>query len=416
MSARGSDIGICRSCSSELLEPVLDLGETPLANRLLDPGERGAEEPRHPLELLFCPRCTLVQLRRTVDPAELFGHYLYHSSVSPALLAHSEAHARELVRRRGLGPDSLVVEAASNDGYLLQYVRGAGVPVLGVEPAANLARLAEARGVPTRCRFFDRACAAELRGEGLRADVFLGNNVLAHAADLHGFVAGIREVLKPDGLAELEVPYVGDLVERLEFDTIYHEHLCYFSLTAVQVLFRRHGLRLADVERLPSRGGSLRVAAVLARAEADPAGLSRVVALLAEERARGMDSAAFYAGLAPRVAALRGELRELLEGLRRGGARIAAYGASAKGSTLLNCFGIGADLLEWVVDRSPHKQGRLTPGTQLEIRTPATLLEEAIDYALLLTWNFAEEILAEQSAWRNAGGRFIVPLPAVAIL
>jgi SAM-dependent methyltransferase len=403
----------CRSCRGVELVPVLDLGETPLANRLVAADALAAPEPRYPLRLVVCPACTLVQITDTVSPEELFRDYVYFSSFSDATLRHSERHAEELVARRRLGPTSLVVEIASNDGYLLQYVQRAGVPVLGIEPARNIAEIATGRGVPTRAEFFGRELATTLRGEGVRADAVLGNNVLAHVPDLDGFVGGAAHILADDGIVEFEFPYVGDLVEHLEFDTIYHEHLCYFSAHAIAALFARHGLVLADVVRIPIHGGSLRVTG---GRTADEPGRRRVEALLAEERARGIDRAAFYADFADRVAALGRELVATLRRLRGEGRRVAAYGASAKGATLLNVFGIGPDLVDYVVDRSTVKQGKLTPGSRLAIFPPERLAEDRPDYTLLLTWNFAEEILAQQARYRAQGGKFIVPVPRVEIV
>ncbi len=412
MSA-SSTIRACRSCEGRELLDVLDLGLQPLANRLLDADELDQEEPRFPLRLVFCPACGLVQITETVSPELLFRDYPYFSSVSDALLEHSREHAEALVAARGLGAEHRVVEVASNDGYLLQYFAARGVPVLGIEPARNVAEVARERGIPTRAEFFGREVAAALREEGVRADVLLANNVLAHVADLNGFVAGVARLLAPGGVAELEFPYVVDLVDRSEFDTVYHEHLCYFSAHAVEVLARRHGLVFTDVRRLPIHGGSLRV--TLAAALEKP-GRDRVEALLGEESARGVNRIDFHADLRARVEALRGELRALLTKLAGEGRRIVAYGASAKGSTLLNHFGIDGRLLDCVVDRSPAKQGRYTPGTHLPIRPAELLLEERPDYALLLTWNFAEEILAQQAAWREAGGRFVLPLPEVRVV
>ena len=402
----------CRSCGQGALDPVLDLGSTPLANRLLKREELTVDEPRFPLVLVFCPRCSLVQITETVAPEVLFREYLYFSSFSTDLLEHSRRHVEALTARRKLNARSLVVEVASNDGYLLQYFVAAGIPVLGIEPARNVARVANERGVRTVPEFFGLDCARRLRSDGHRADVLLGNNVLAHVADLNGFVAGAAHLLADDGIVELEFPYVGELVDNVEFDTIYHEHLCYFSAHAIEHLFQRHGLQLTDVERLPIHGGSLRVTGARA---IDAAGRRRVEALLDEEKRRGVDRHSFYAGLSARVDGLRTDLRRLLEGKKSEGKRIVAYGASAKGSTLLNCFGIDGRLIDYVVDRSTAKQGLFTPGTHLPIFSPARLVEERPDYALLLTWNFAAEILQQQAEYRQKGGRFIVPVPEVRI-
>ena len=329
------------------------------------------------------------------------------------------ANARELVSRlipeRRLGPASLAVEVASNDGYLLQYYKAAGIPVLGIEPAENIAKVAvEKRGIPTVTEFFGSALANRLAGDGHRADVIHANNVLAHVADLNGFVAGLRTVLKSDGVAALEFPYVGDMIESCEFDTIYHEHLCYFSLGTLLHLFARHGLKIVEVERVPIHGGSLLVQ--VARDESKQRPGPSVDALLAEENVRGMNRATFYRDFGRRVLALKDQLTALLGDLKRRGKRIAAYGAAAKGSTLLNTFGIGLDVLDFVVDRSPYKQGRYMPGVHIPIADPAKLCDAMPDYTLLLSWNFADEILRQQETYRRKGGKFIVPIPEVRVL
>jgi SAM-dependent methyltransferase len=366
-------------------------------------------EATFPLDLVFCPACALVQITETVPPEVLFREYAYLSSFSDTVVQNAEGIVRRLIGLEGLGSESLAVEIASNDGYLLQHYHHKGIPVLGIEPAANIARVArDERGIPTVCEFFGAELAAELVAGGRAADVVHGNNVLAHVADLNGVVRGIATVLKPRGVAVIEVPYVKDLIDHCEFDTIYHEHLCYFSLTALDRLFRRHRLVIRDVERIPIHGGTLRIFA--SRAEWAIPG-EAVKSLLAEEAAWGVDREEFYRGFGAKVERLRASLLELLGGLKAQGRRIAAYGASAKGSTLLNFFGIGADTLEFVVDRSTVKQGRYTPGTHLPILAPEKVLELRPDYLLLLTWNFADEILAQQQAFRDQGGRFIIPIP-----
>ncbi len=403
----------CRSCGAPALTPVLSLGSTPLANSLLTAEQLDGPEPVYPLDLAFCRDCTLVQITETVPPEKLFSQYLYFSSFSDTMLAHARRLAERLIESQGLGGSHLVVEVASNDGYLLQNYKRAGVPVLGIEPAANVARVArEERGVPTLCEFFGEPLARKLRDEGKRADVIHGNNVLAHVADLNGFVRGLALVLQDTGLAVIEVPYVKDMIDRCEFDTIYHEHLCYFSLTALYHLFGRHGLAIVDVERLPIHGGSLRV---FARREG--AGVAESVRrLLAEEEEWRVGSAGFYETFGERVKRLRRDLLGALSDLKAQGKRVAAYGASAKGSTLLNYLGIGRETLDFVVDRSTVKQGYYTPGTHLPIYGPEKLLAEMPDYVLLLTWNFEEEIMEQQAEYRRRGGRFIVPIPEVRVV
>jgi SAM-dependent methyltransferase len=392
---------------------VLDLGRVPLANRLLDAHQLDEPELTYPLELAFCPRCALLQITETVPPEILFREYVYFSSISDTMLRHSERIAERLIAERQLGPGSLVVEAASNDGYLLQFFAQRGIPVLGIEPARNIAAVARDKGVPTIAEFFGAELAEQLRGQGTQAAVLLANNVLAHVADLNGFVRGIKTLLAPDGRAVIEVPYARDMIDHVEFDTIYHEHLCYFTLTALDDLFRRHALAIVDVERIPIHGGSLRLVAAHAGAAAPG---TTVGLMLAEEQAWGVGRAEFYLGFGRRVAALKQNLLDLLGGLKREGKRLAAYGASAKGSTLVNYFGIGPETLDFVVDRSPHKQGRFTPGNHLPILPPGQLLEIMPDYVLLLTWNFSTEILEQQREYCIRGGRFIVPIPQLQVV
>jgi SAM-dependent methyltransferase len=401
----------CISCGASALKPVMSLGATPLANALLSKDGLAAPEPRFSLDLVFCEHCAMVQITEFVPPTQLFSDYAYFSSFSDTIVAAAKTLAGRLVAERKLGADSLVIELASNDGYLLQHYAAAGVPVLGIEPAANIAKVANERGIRTRSEFFGLECARRLVGEGLAADVAHANNVLAHVPDLNGFVAGIAAVLKPQGVAVIEAPYVRDMIEKCEFDTIYHEHLCYFSVSALAPLFARHGLTLVNIERIPVHGGSLRLFASKEGAQG-----AAVTALLDEERAAGMLGGDYYAGFAGRVAKLRTDLLALLAQLKAQGKRIAAYGASAKGSTLLNYFGIGGETLDYVVDRSTEKQGRYTPGTQLPILAPSHLATDRPDYLLLLSWNFLDEVLAQQAAYRAAGGKFIVPVPEVRVV
>ena len=397
----------CRSCGGRL-DVFLDLGKTPLANALPGPEDLGRPEARYPLEVALCASCALVQITETVPPETLFGEYLYFSSFSTTMVEHARSLAARLVPERKLDGGSLVMEIASNDGYLLQWYARAGIPVLGIEPAGNVARVAGERGIPTECAFFGREVAGRLAGEGKRADVVHAHNVLAHVADLNGFVAGLRILLKPEGVAIVEAPYLKDLLDRLEFDTIYHEHLFYFSVTALLPLFARHGLALEHVERIPIHGGSLRL--FVSHADARPPGKA-ALALLEEERGWHVADLGTYQVFARRIDGLRQELLKLLDGLRGEGKELAAYGASAKGSTLVNTFGIGPDRLAFVADRSTYKQGRLMPGVHIPIVPAETLLERQPHYVLLLTWNFADEILEQQAEYRRRGGKFIIPVP-----
>jgi SAM-dependent methyltransferase len=401
----------CRSCDRSGVQPILSLGQMPPANRLLRADQLDAPEPRYPLDLVFCPACSLVQITASIPPEELFREYVYFSSYSETMLASCEALAGRLTRERRLGDRHLVVEIASNDGYLLQFYQRLGVPVLGIEPARNIARVARERGIPMIEEFFGDDLAAHLLAQGRRADVIHANNVLAHVPDLNGMARGMAALLHDDGVVVIETPYVRDLVERAEFDTIYHEHLCYYSLTALDALFRRHGLVIQHVEHLAIHGGSLRLFAGRASHVSEA-----VSTLLDEERALGLDRLEYYQDLAARAATVKQRLCGLLTELTGRGQRVAAYGAAAKGATLLNYCGLGPGVIEYVVDRSIHKQGLYMPGVRLPIGPPTLLMERLPDYLLILAWNLADEIMRQQAAYRAAGGRFILPIPDVRIV
>jgi len=403
----------CRICGGTSFHPILSLGDTPLANALLHEADLTADEPVFPLDLVLCRTCSLVQITLSVPPERLFSHYAYFSSFSDAWVAHARRIALRLVEQRHLTGDSLVVEVASNDGYLLQHYQQAGIPVLGIEPADNIAQVARERGIPSVVRFFGQDFARELRDEGKAADVIHANNVLAHVPDLTGVVAGFQTLLAPGGIVVVEAPYLRDMIDHGEFDTIYHEHLCYFSLTALVRLFADHGLTIVDVERLPTHGGSLRIFAEHTRPDAtvQPA----VTTLLAEEQAWGVLDPTRYDAFAVDAARIRHDLVTLVRDLRAQGRRVAAYGAAAKGATLLNYCGLTSNDIDFVADRSTYKHGRFTPGAHVPILPAESLLERQPDDTVLLAWNFADEILAQQAAYRERGGRFIIPVPRVEI-
>jgi SAM-dependent methyltransferase len=404
-------ITTCRSCGSERLELVLSLGETPLTAAFLREEQLDRPERRYPLDVAVCRDCALMQVTESVPAEEIFcNDYPYYSSFSDALVEHARQNVEALIASRNLGPDSLAIELASNDGYLLQHFQARGVPVLGIDPAEGPARAAIERGIPTLCRFFGRELAAELRDEGKLADVVIANNVLAHVPDLNGFVAGIATVLKPDGVAVIEAPYAVELVERCEFDTIYHEHFCYFTVTSLVTLFRRHGLTLNRIERYPIHGGTLRL--FVSR---DPEVDASVRDLLRDEEERGVNDLAYYRDFAARVNDIRDDLRTTLARLKQEGASIAAYGAAAKGCILLNYARIGAETIDFVADRNVHKQGLYMPGVRIPVRDPSELMADMPDYVVLLAWNFKDEVLRQQAEYRGRGGKFIVPIPSISI-
>ncbi len=415
MSSRASAVTTCRSCGGPPPRLFLSLGSTPVANRLVHADALDTPDPSFPLEVGFCDRCALVQLTHVLPANEIFGEdYPYFSSFSDMLVRHAEKHANGLIASCGLGPGSLVVEVASNDGYLLKAFVERGIGVLGIEPTPGPAAAAREVGVPTREEFFGAELARQLVDEGLRADVIIANNVMAHVPDLGGFVEGLSVLLADDGVVTVENPAVGALLAHTEFDTVYHEHYCYFSTIAVDTLVRRHGLELVDVEEFEElHGGTLRW-------RMRKAGVSIpspcVAAVLEAERKAGLDSFETYASFGDDVRTLQAELTELLRTLRAGGATVAAYGAAAKGATLVNSTGLGTDMIDFVVDRNVHKQGKYLPGVRIPILDPTVLLERQPDYLLLLAWNLKNEIMTQQAEYARRGGKFIVPVPRPAVL
>jgi SAM-dependent methyltransferase len=405
----------CRFCGAPLSHVFVDLGAQPLANSYLEPEDLGKAEPFYPLRVYVCAACFLVQLPEEEKPEAIFSDYAYFSSYSESWLRHAETYAAAMIERFGLSSEHQVIEVASNDGYLLRWFKERGIPVLGVEPARNVAEAAEAAGIPTVVRFFGEATARDLAAKGQRADLLVGNNVLAHVPDLNDFVAGLKVLLAPSGVLTLEFPHLLRLVEEDQFDTIYHEHYSYFSFTTVRKVFAAHSLTLFDVEELPTHGGSLRIYARHDEDDSKPMG-ERVGDLLVREETARLGCLATYSAFADRVLRVKRDLLRFLIQAKEEGKSIAGYGAAAKGNTLLNYCGIRTDFLDYTVDRSPHKQGRYLPGTRIPIHTPDRLRETKPDYVLILPWNLKEEIMEQMADVRSWGGRFAVPIPEVRIL
>ena len=404
----------CRLCAAPLTHTFLDLGAMPLANSFLRPEQLASAEPRYPLHARVCDNCLLVQVDAVVSPREIFEDYAYFSSYSSSWVEHARRFAQNATRRLALDGNSLVVEVASNDGYLLKHFVALGIPCRGIEPARNVAAVAEAAGVPTEVCFLGRDTGAALRARGLAADLLVANNVLAHVPDLHDFVAGLAALLKPAGTLSIEFPHLLRLIQEVQFDTIYHEHFCYFSLAPVERLLSEHGLKVFDIEQLPTHGGSLRVLA--APAESGRAEGPGLAAVRTAERAAGLDKLASYSGFGPKVRAVCAGLTAFLETVRGDGKKVVAYGAAAKGNTLLNACRIGPDHIAFAVDASAYKQGRYTPGSHLEIRAPEAIAAARPDYLLVLPWNLRDEITAKLAFIRTWGGRFVLPIPHLQVL
>lgn len=402
----------CRSCGSSHSLPVIDLGLQPLANNLLCSEDLGKPEPLFPLAVFVCGDCWLMQITDTVPPVDLFSDYIYFSSFSDAMLRHARAAVEKHIAEKKLGEDSFVIEIASNDGYLLKNFAKAGVPCLGFEPAANIAEVARENGVETHCEFFGQSTAAALRDQRGRADLILGNNVFAHAPNTNDFVAGVAELLKPDGWVVFEFPYGVEMIDKVEFDTIYHEHVYYFTLTPLIPLFARHGMDVFHVERLPIHGGSMRLYACQQGRETIRATVQET---LDAETRQGVRNASYYQRFSEQATRVRNDLITFLDQQSKAGKRLAAYGASAKGSTLLNYVGEAAMSLEFIADRSTYKQGRLSPGLHVPIVAAQELATRGPDYAVLLVWNFAEEVMTQQQEFLANGGRFVIPLPKLTV-
>ena len=405
----------CRFCRARLRHTFVDLGMSPLCQTHISPGELNRMEPFYPLHAFVCDGCFLVQLEEYVSPAEIFSEYAYFSSYSDSWVEHARRYAEVMILRLGLDARSRVVELASNDGYLLQHFVRAGIPVLGVEPAANVAKVAVQNGIPTLVRFFGRDAAREIAEEVGRADLLLGNNVLAHVPRLNDFVAGMKILLKPKGVITMEFPHLYRLIEGNQFDTIYHEHFSYFSLFTAEKVFAAHGLTLFDVEELSTHGGSLRIYARHAENRALPVSAA-VDAMRGRELEAGVTRLETYASFAEQVKETKRGLLEFLIRAKRAGKRIAGYGAPGKGNTLLNYCGIRTDFLDYTVDRSPYKQGKFTPGTRIPILHPDTIAQTRPDYVFILPWNLKDEIVRQMAHVRDWGGKFVVPIPTVSVL
>jgi len=402
----------CRFCNSTDQDLIISLGNVPLANSFLTEIQLSKPEKKYPLDLVFCHNCNLVQITETVDPDILFSEYVYFSSFSDALLVQSKDMVDRVIADRELDDRSNVLEIGSNDGYLLKYYKQIGIPVLGVDPAKNVTEIAEKEhGIPTISEYFDTDLARSIESEYSCMDVIHANNVLAHVAGINDFVIGVSILLKPDGVCIVEVPYIKDLIDKCEFDTIYHEHLFYFSLSSLRNIFSKHSLFIQDVEHIQAQGGSLRIFVGYNDVES-----KSVIELLNYEKSMGLGGFNYYHSFGEKVKSLRQEITGLIQNLKDKGNRISAYGASAKSTIFLNYFGIGKNLLDYIVDISTIKQGLFTPGTHLPIYNPSILRKDRPDYLLLLAWNLADEILEQQSKYRDNGGKFIIPIPEFQIV
>jgi C-methyltransferase C-terminal domain/Putative zinc binding domain/Methyltransferase domain len=414
VEAEPSAHGSCRHCGTALRHTLVDLGMSPLCESYRSSAELNQMEPFYPLHVFVCSRCLLAQLQEYVSPEHIFTEYAYFSSYADSWLAHVRTYTDKMIERWALDTRSQVIELASNDGYLLQYFVGRGISVLGVEPAANVAAVAVQKGVPTRVQFFGREAARQLVSEGVRADLLIGNNVLAQVPDIGDFVGGMKMLLSSDGVITMEFPHLQRLMEGNQFDTIYHEHFSYFSLLTTERIFESHGLTVFDVEELPTHGGSLRIYARHSSDHSKPVE-GRLRALVRREIDLGFDDVATYASFGQKVQETKRQILEFLINAKRERRSIVGYGAPGKGNTLLNYCGIGTDFLDYTVDRNPYKQGKFTPGTHIPIFPPDRIDETRPDYVFILPWNFKDEIMSQMAHVRGWGGRFVVPIPEVAV-
>jgi len=405
----------CRFCGTPLKQTFCDLGMSPLSNAYLKPTQLQQMEPFYPLHAYVCEKCYLVQLQEFQSPEKIFSDYAYFSSYSESWLKHAKAYTEYMIERFGFNSTSQIVELASNDGYLLQYFKDKNIPVLGVEPAQNVATVAEAAGIPTVTKFFGVKTATELANEGKAADLLLGNNVLAHVPDINDFVGGLKKLLKPHGVITMEFPHLLRLIEQNQFDTIYHEHFSYLSFTTVETIFAKHGLSLFDVAKLTTHGGSLRIFAK--HTEDDTKPLTEHIDNLKQlEKQTGLDNLKTYQKFAEQVRATKRKILNFLIQTKQAGKTIVGYGAPAKGNTLLNYCGIRTDFIDYTVDRSPHKQGLFLPGTHIAIHHPDKIKQTKPDYVLILPWNLKDEIIEQMAYIREWGGQFVVLIPEIGVI
>ena len=405
----------CRFCGTTLKQTFCDLGISPLSNAYLKPAQLQQMEPFYPLHAYVCEQCYLVQLQEFQSPENIFSDYAYFSSYSDSWLKHAKAYTEYMIERFEFNSSSQIIEIASNDGYLLQYFKAKNLPVLGVEPAQNVATVAQAAGIPTVIKFFGVKTATELANEGKQADLLLGNNVLAHVPDINDFVGGMKKLLKPNGIITMEFPHLLRLMEQNQFDTIYHEHFSYLSFTTVEKIFAKHGLILYDVAELTTHGGSLRIFARHTEDDTKPL-TERVNNLRQLEKQTGLDDIKTYQNFAEKVRATKRNILDFMIQTKRAGKTIVGYGAPAKGNTLLNYCGIRTDFIDYTVDRSPHKQGLFLPGTHIAIHHPDKIKETKPDYVLILPWNLKDEIIEHMAYIREWGGQFVVLIPEICVI